>query len=165
MDGRVLVAFLRTVAQVSFSAFSCPNLVLWRCESINWNKTAEVRLVAFAFEHSLCRKDLRPSRRCTIALSSFCFALDQSNSAIMISVATFRLPGSALRRYPSQVMMSFTTLQQRNYKSTQAVERPEEESHFLLILGPPGGGKGTISKKMLKVRRLIGWTRHRPARI
>ncbi|GAX10795.1 nucleoside-triphosphate--adenylate kinase [Fistulifera solaris] len=68
----------------------------------------------------------------------------------MISVATFRLPGSALRRYPSQVMMSFTTLQQRNYKSTQAVERPEEESHFLLILGPPGGGKGTISKKMLK---------------
>eukprot|EP00544_Gedaniella_sp_CCMP2646_P003669 CAMPEP_0202494638 /NCGR_PEP_ID=MMETSP1361-20130828/12957_1 /ASSEMBLY_ACC=CAM_ASM_000849 /TAXON_ID=210615 /ORGANISM="Staurosira complex sp., Strain CCMP2646" /LENGTH=225 /DNA_ID=CAMNT_0049125267 /DNA_START=122 /DNA_END=799 /DNA_ORIENTATION=+ len=30
------------------------------------------------------------------------------------------------------------------------VAAPEEESHFLLILGKPGGGKGTISKKILK---------------
>jgi hypothetical protein len=28
----------------------------------------------------------------------------------------------------------------------------EEESHFALILGKPGGGKGTISGKILKVR-------------
>ena len=35
--------------------------------------------------------------------------------------------------------------------STMTVAAPEEESHFLLILGKPGGGKGTISKKILKV--------------
>ncbi|CAB9508731.1 Adenylate kinase (Fragment) [Seminavis robusta] len=28
--------------------------------------------------------------------------------------------------------------------------QPAEENHFLLILGKPGGGKGTISKKILK---------------
>lgn len=35
--------------------------------------------------------------------------------------------------------------------STMSVASPEDESHFLLILGKPGGGKGTISKKILKV--------------
>jgi len=29
----------------------------------------------------------------------------------------------------------------------------EEQAHFLLMLGKPGGGKGTISKKILKVRK------------
>ena len=29
----------------------------------------------------------------------------------------------------------------------------EEETHFALILGKPGGGKGTISGKILKVRK------------
>lgn len=59
--------------------------------------------------------------------------------------------------------------QQRCYSSTQskAVQSktsmstmtayeeetaPSEESHFALILGKPGGGKGTISGKILKVR-------------
>ena len=41
--------------------------------------------------------------------------------------------------------------QQRNFMSTQPMHAPEEDSHFLLILGPPGGGKGTISKKLLAV--------------
>ena len=30
----------------------------------------------------------------------------------------------------------------------------EEESHFALILGKPGGGKGTISGKILQVRSI-----------
>ena len=45
-----------------------------------------------------------------------------------------------------------TPFQQRSFMSTQSVEAPEVvESHFLLILGPPGGGKGTLCKKMLAV--------------
>jgi hypothetical protein len=36
--------------------------------------------------------------------------------------------------------------------STQPLESPEEESQMMLILGKPGGGKGTISGKILKVR-------------
>lgn len=39
----------------------------------------------------------------------------------------------------------------RGFMSTMSVASPEEESHFLLILGKPGGGKGTISKKILHV--------------
>lgn len=41
---------------------------------------------------------------------------------------------------------------ERNYMSTMPVEDTQlaEEGHFLLILGKPGGGKGTISKKILK---------------
>lgn len=34
--------------------------------------------------------------------------------------------------------------------STQAVSMPEEETHMLLLIGRPGGGKGTIAKKILK---------------
>jgi ABC-type Mn2+/Zn2+ transport system ATPase subunit len=38
--------------------------------------------------------------------------------------------------------------------STQPLQAPHDnyDSQFCLILGPPGGGKGTISKKMLAVR-------------
>jgi hypothetical protein len=35
--------------------------------------------------------------------------------------------------------------------STMTVASPDEDSHFLLILGKPGGGKGTISNKILEV--------------
>jgi len=42
---------------------------------------------------------------------------------------------------------------QRNFMSTQPVEQPaEDELGIMLILGKPGGGKGTISGKILKVR-------------
>jgi nucleoside-triphosphate--adenylate kinase len=34
--------------------------------------------------------------------------------------------------------------------SSMSVAAPEEECHFALILGKPGGGKGTISGKLLK---------------
>jgi len=34
--------------------------------------------------------------------------------------------------------------------STAAVQAPSEDSQFMLILGKPGGGKGTISGKILK---------------
>ena len=39
--------------------------------------------------------------------------------------------------------------------STQAMAAPEEESCMVLILGKPGGGKGTISGKIIKVRLTI----------
>jgi DNA replication protein DnaC len=42
-------------------------------------------------------------------------------------------------------------MQQRNFMSTQALSFAEEESRMLLILGKPGGGKGTISGKILEV--------------
>jgi hypothetical protein len=40
----------------------------------------------------------------------------------------------------------------RNYMSTQPMPcQAEEEPQMLLILGKPGGGKGTISNKLLQV--------------
>jgi hypothetical protein len=40
----------------------------------------------------------------------------------------------------------------RQFMSSMSVAHPEEqENHFALILGKPGGGKGTISGKILKV--------------
>jgi hypothetical protein len=39
-----------------------------------------------------------------------------------------------------------------NYMSTQPCSSPEEDAvQMMLILGKPGGGKGTISEKLLKV--------------
>ncbi|KAL7568711.1 hypothetical protein ACA910_021705 [Epithemia clementina (nom. ined.)] len=38
----------------------------------------------------------------------------------------------------------------RSFMSTQALSSPEEEAQMILILGKPGGGKGTISGKILK---------------
>lgn len=38
---------------------------------------------------------------------------------------------------------------ERNFMSTMPLSQPAEEGHFMLILGKPGGGKGTISKKIL----------------
>lgn len=37
----------------------------------------------------------------------------------------------------------------RTYFSTLQQSAPQDESHFVLILGKPGGGKGTISNKIL----------------
>ena len=42
---------------------------------------------------------------------------------------------------------------QRSFMSSMIAAAPEEEGHFALILGKPGGGKGTISGKILKVCR------------
>jgi len=42
------------------------------------------------------------------------------------------------------------TSKQRTYMSSMTAQAPDEESHFALILGKPGGGKGTISGKILK---------------
>lgn len=40
--------------------------------------------------------------------------------------------------------------------STQPLDNPEpDESKLQLILGRPGGGKGTISKKILEVSRQV----------
>jgi len=45
---------------------------------------------------------------------------------------------------------------QRSFMSTQPVSMPEDESTLMLILGKPGGGKGTISGKILQVRSARG---------
>lgn len=43
----------------------------------------------------------------------------------------------------------------RTYMSTLTEAAPhDDESRFMLILGKPGGGKGTISQKILQVRRM-----------
>jgi adenylate kinase len=41
-------------------------------------------------------------------------------------------------------------IRKHSYLSTMAASSPDESNHFALILGKPGGGKGTISKKILK---------------
>ena len=46
-----------------------------------------------------------------------------------------------------------TAPKQRNFMSSMTLSAPEDDAHFALILGKPGGGKGTISGKILKVRR------------
>jgi hypothetical protein len=43
------------------------------------------------------------------------------------------------------------TSKQRTYMSSMTAQSPDEENRFALILGKPGGGKGTISGKILKV--------------
>jgi len=43
-----------------------------------------------------------------------------------------------------------TAPKQRSFMSSMTVSAPEEDCHFALILGKPGGGKGTISGKILK---------------
>lgn len=49
------------------------------------------------------------------------------------------------------VTMSSSCRAQRSFMSTQPLSSPDEEPHMILILGKPGGGKGTISGKLLKV--------------
>jgi hypothetical protein len=44
---------------------------------------------------------------------------------------------------------------QRSFMSSMTQLAPEEDCHFTLILGKPGGGKGTISGKILKVQILF----------
>ena len=43
------------------------------------------------------------------------------------------------------------SVRHRGFMSTMSVAAPDEDCHFILILGKPGGGKGTISGKILKV--------------
>jgi hypothetical protein len=57
------------------------------------------------------------------------------------------LSRSSLREFSSASKL-------RNFMSSMTAAAPDEEGHFALILGKPGGGKGTISGKILKVRLL-----------
>jgi hypothetical protein len=55
----------------------------------------------------------------------------------------------------SSTASSAAGAQQRSFMSTQPLDTPvvpDYESQMMLILGKPGGGKGTISGKILKVR-------------
>ena len=62
--------------------------------------------------------------------------------------------GNLLLARNSVVSKSLSTGNDRPMSSMMEAEE-EEESHFALILGKPGGGKGTISGKILKVRNSI----------
>lgn len=58
---------------------------------------------------------------------------------------------SGLTRYtPARGLGIGRSCMLRSFMSTQALSDPDEESHMILILGKPGGGKGTISGKILK---------------
>mmetsp|Transcript_12556 Transcript_12556/g.19444 ORF Transcript_12556/g.19444 Transcript_12556/m.19444 type:complete len:264 (+) Transcript_12556:179-970(+) len=54
---------------------------------------------------------------------------------------------SCCQQFKSATSMNIMS---RSFMSTMSLSHPEEDSHFLLILGKPGGGKGTISGKILK---------------
>ena len=68
-----------------------------------------------------------------------------NDKSIRIGISAMMASVSVLRRSIAPCV------RHRGFMSTMTVASPEEESHFLLILGKPGGGKGTISKKILKV--------------
>lgn len=63
---------------------------------------------------------------------------------------THARPMMPMMRRTFVVSTTTSSCTQRNYMSTQPLSSPEEESQMLLILGKPGGGKGTISGKLLK---------------
>jgi predicted Ser/Thr protein kinase len=59
---------------------------------------------------------------------------------------------SSLRRFLATAGKGAAIMPLRNYMSTQPMScQAEEEPQMLLILGKPGGGKGTISNKLLQV--------------
>lgn len=60
-----------------------------------------------------------------------------------IGAITTSMTRTGLRRFA-------TASKQRNFMSSMTASAPEEDGHFALILGKPGGGKGTISGKILK---------------
>lgn len=60
-------------------------------------------------------------------------------------------PTPANKALGNKVQCFWVAATQRSFMSTQPVNAPEEESSMMLMLGKPGGGKGTISNKILKV--------------
>lgn len=57
-----------------------------------------------------------------------------------------------LRQIQVPVIQLRNLMSTRSFMSTQALSfAAERESRMLLILGKPGGGKGTISEKILEV--------------
>jgi len=69
--------------------------------------------------------------------------MSSSSSSVAASAAAASAAGQYNCRYLSKNMSSSPMMMEAH---------AEEESHFALILGKPGGGKGTISGKILKVR-------------
>ena len=60
-------------------------------------------------------------------------------------------PTPANKGLGNKVQCYLVAATQRSFMSTQPLDAPEEESSMMLMLGKPGGGKGTISNKILKV--------------
>ena len=76
----------------------------------------------------------------------------------MFSVNVLRAVPRARRSGRTALLRSFLSTQTQT--QTQPVAAPDEEARILLILGKPGGGKGTISGKVLKVSEssaFVGW--------
>ena len=72
-----------------------------------------------------------------------------SSSASSVAAKAVSTSGQYNSRYISKKMSSSPMMMEAS---------AEEESHFALILGKPGGGKGTISGKILQVRfYLLEW--------
>ena len=69
-----------------------------------------------------------------------------SSSASSVAAKAVSTSGQYNSRYISKKMSSSPMMMEAS---------AEEESHFALILGKPGGGKGTISGKILQVRFLL----------
>ena len=69
--------------------------------------------------------------------------------AVAVGSHNAATPQLLLRRCGSGYVTSCRA--QRSFMSTQPLSSPDEEPHMILILGKPGGGKGTISGKLLKV--------------
>ena len=72
----------------------------------------------------------------------------QASAAIAVATTASSSSSSSFRTTPR--LQQYTA--KCNYMSSQPCTSPEEEVvQMMLILGKPGGGKGTISEKLLKV--------------
>jgi adenylate kinase family enzyme len=67
----------------------------------------------------------------------------------MLSVTLSVRAVGGVRRAAGTMAENCLSCAQRSYMSTQPLSSPEEEPQMMLILGKPGGGKGTISGKLL----------------
>ena len=71
---------------------------------------------------------------------------------------SFISTGNLFIRNVSILSENLSAFNNRSMSATPLMEaEAEEESRFALILGKPGGGKGTISGKILKVRGSYGY--------
>ena len=81
------------------------------------------------------------------SLRTVCYSRRQHSQSITSA-------GFLLIRNVSTLSENLSAVANRSMSSTPMMEaEAEEESRFALILGKPGGGKGTISGKILKVSR------------
>jgi len=143
------------------------------------SQSRQVRTVVRSVQYSYRRTRRQQLRRCASCCSSSdcCHPTKSTSVALFVRAKTPRisfdllktplisimfatycirvsssLGGTSKRAAVALRQRTFSTAVKRNYMSTQPLASPEEEPRMMLILGKPGGGKGTISNKILKVR-------------